>query len=98
MRSEKRSTAIAKWVLSMIHPSIMNYTQVIADGKNLHQLVRKYWDGIIVGVGNLNPKEAEEALQEGTINVAAVGRPLVANTDFVYRVKYGESLEEYDAK
>ncbi|WP_410983300.1 alkene reductase [Bacillus cereus] len=84
--------------LTMIHPSTMNYTQVIADGKNLHQLVRKYWNGIIVGVGNLNPKEAEEALQEGAIDVAAFGRPLIANPDFVHRVKYGESLEEYDAK
>ncbi|MEI4828500.1 alkene reductase [Bacillus sp. FJAT-53711] len=84
--------------LTMIHPSTMNYTQVIADGKNLHQLVRKYWDGIIVGVGNLNPKEAEEALQEGTIDVAAFGRPLISNPDFVHRVKHGESLEEYDAK
>ncbi|MGG0240141.1 alkene reductase [Bacillus rhizoplanae] len=84
--------------LTMIHPSTMNYTQVIADGKNLHQLVRKYWEGIIVGVGNLNPKEAEEALQEGTIDVAAFGRPLISNPDFVHRVKHGESLEEYDAK
>ncbi|PGC33570.1 alkene reductase [Bacillus pseudomycoides] len=84
--------------LTMIHPSTMNYTQVIADGKNLHQLVRKYWNGIIVGVGNLNPKEAEEALQEGTIDVAAFGRPLISNPDFVHRVKCGESLEEYDAK
>ncbi|WP_243523583.1 alkene reductase [Bacillus pseudomycoides] len=84
--------------LTMIHPSTMNYTQVIADGKNLHQLVRKYWDGIIVGVGNLNPKEAEEALQEGTIDVASFGRPLISNPDFVHRVKRGESLEEYDAK
>ncbi|PFE05324.1 alkene reductase [Bacillus cereus] len=84
--------------LTMIHPSTMNYTQVIADGKNLHQLVRKYWEGIIVGVGNLNPKEAEEALQEGTIDVAAFGRPLISNPDFVHRVKRGESLGEYDAK
>ena len=84
--------------LTMIHPSTMNYTQVIANGKNLHQLVRKYWNGIIVGVGNLNPKEAEEALQEGAIDVAAFGRPLIANPDFVHRVKCGESLEEYDAK
>lgn len=61
--------------LTMIHPSTMNYTQEIADGKNFHQLVRKYWDGTIVGVGNLNPKEAEEALQEGTIDVVAFGRP-----------------------
>ena len=84
--------------LTMIHPSTMNYTQEIADGKNFHQLVRKYWDGTIVGVGNLNPKEAEEALQEGTIDVAAFGRTLIANPDFVHRIKHAESLVEYDAK
>ncbi|MGM2836947.1 alkene reductase, partial [Bacillus cereus group sp. Bce025] len=80
--------------LTMIHPSTMNYTQEIADGKNFHQLVRKYWEGTIVGVGNLNPKEAEEALQEGTIDVAAFGRPLIANPDFVHRIKHAESLVE----
>ncbi|MGE1129550.1 alkene reductase [Bacillus wiedmannii] len=84
--------------LTMIHPSTMNYTTVIADGKNFHQLVRKYWEGTIVGVGNLNPKEAEEALQEGTIDVVAFGRPLIANPDFVHRIKNAESLVEYDAK
>ncbi|MDM5189294.1 alkene reductase [Bacillus sp. DX4.1] len=84
--------------VTMIHPSTMNYTQIIADGKNLHQLVRKHWNGVIVGVGNLNPQEAEDALQEGTIDVAAFGRPLIANPNFVHRVKNGERLVEYDAK
>ncbi|MDQ0418879.1 N-ethylmaleimide reductase [Croceifilum oryzae] len=84
--------------LTMIHPSTMDYTRVISDGKNFHQLVRKYWDGIMVGVGSLNPKEAEKSLQEGTIDVAAFGRPLIANPDFVHRLKQGESFVEYDAK
>ncbi|SFX54528.1 N-ethylmaleimide reductase [Thermoactinomyces sp. DSM 45891] len=84
--------------LMMIHPSTMDYTQVISEGKNFHQLVRKYWDGIMVGVGGLNPKEAETSLQEGTIDVAAFGRPLIANPDFVHRLKHGESFVEYDAK
>lgn len=83
---------------TMIHPSIMQFTRVLADGKTMHQLVRKYWDGVIVGVGTLDPETAEQALREGTIDVAAFGRPLIANPDFIHRLKNGEELEEYDAK
>ena len=74
----------------------MDFQQVLADGKTLHQLVRKYWDGVIIGVGNLNPEIAEQALQEGTIDVAAFGRPLIANPDFLHRIKNGDELIEYD--
>ncbi|MGG1661146.1 alkene reductase [Brevibacillus sp. NRS-1366] len=83
---------------TMIHPSTMQFTRVLADGRTMHQLVRKYWDGVIVGVGTLDPRNAEQALAEGTIDVAAFGRPLIANPDFVHRLKNGEELEEYDAK
>jgi N-ethylmaleimide reductase len=82
----------------LLHPSTMEFTQVIADGKTMHQLVRKYWDGVIVGVGNLNPETAEQALAEGTIDIAAFGRPLIANPDYLHRVKAGEPLVEYNAK
>jgi len=83
---------------TMIHPSIMQFTRVLADGQTLHQLVRKYWDGVIVGVGTLDPDTAEQALADGTIDVAAFGRPLIANPDFLHRVKNGEELVEYEAK
>ncbi len=83
---------------TMIHPSVREFTQVLADGKTMHQLVRKYWDGIIVGVGNLDPETAEQSLSEGTIDVAAFGRPLIANPDFLHRVKSGRDLEVYDAR
>jgi N-ethylmaleimide reductase len=84
--------------VKMIHPStaMMDFTEVFADGKTLHQLVRKYWDGVIIGVGQLNPAIAEQALQGGTIDVAAFGRPLIANPDFLHRIKNGEELIEYD--
>jgi 2,4-dienoyl-CoA reductase-like NADH-dependent reductase (Old Yellow Enzyme family) len=84
--------------VTMIHPSTMNFNQVLANGKTMHQLVRKYWDGVIIGVGNLDPVTAEQALEEGTIDVAAFGRPLIANPDFLHRVKNGKNLVEYDAK
>ncbi|OLO26339.1 alkene reductase, partial [Alkalihalophilus pseudofirmus] len=83
---------------TMIHPSTMQFTNVLADGKTMHQLVRKYWDGVIIGVGNLDPETAENALIEGTIDVAAFGRALIPNPDFLTRLKNGEKLEEYEAR
>lgn len=82
--------------VKMIHPSTMDFAQVLADGKTLHQLVRKYWDQFIIGVGNLNPEKAEQALNDGTIDVGAFGRPLIANPDFLHRIKNGKELIEYD--
>ena len=84
--------------VKMIHPSTMDFMKVLADGKTMHQLVRKYWDGSIVGVGNLDPNTAESALQTGDIDVAAFGRPLLSNPDFIARMKSGEPLVEYVAK
>ncbi|MBD8501135.1 alkene reductase [Paenibacillus arenosi] len=83
--------------LTMIHPSTMDFSQVIADGLTLHELVRTYWDGIIIGVGNLNPEIAEQAVQTGTIDTAAFGRPFLANPDLVSRVSQGEAFIAFDA-
>lgn len=84
--------------MTMIHPSTMEFTKTIADGKTMHQLVRKYWDGVIVGVGDLDAETAEQAITEGTIDIAAFGRPLLANPDFLHRVEKGEEIIPYDAK
>ncbi|MGG1678512.1 alkene reductase [Neobacillus sp. NRS-1170] len=83
---------------TMIHPSIMQFDQVLADGKTMHQLVRKYWDGIIIGVGGFNPELANQAIEEGNIDVAAFGRPYISNPDFIHRLKNGIEIEEYDVK
>ncbi|MBT2730265.1 alkene reductase [Bacillus sp. ISL-75] len=83
---------------TMIHPSIMQFDRVLANGKTMHQLVRKYWDGVIIGVGTLNPEMANQAIEEGIIDVAAFGRPLISNPDFIHRLKIGKELEEYDVK
>lgn len=51
----------------------------------------------MIGVGNLTPELAEEAIQEGTIDLAAFGRPLLANPDFVRRIRAGAPLTAYDS-
>lgn len=82
--------------LTIIHPSTPNFTEILDDGMTLHQWVRKYWEGIIIGVGNLDPELASKAIAEGTIDLAAFGRPLLANPDFVERIKNNTKLESYN--
>lgn len=84
--------------VKMIHPSTMEFTKPIARGLTMHELVRSHWDGIIVGVGGLDPETAEAALEKGTIDVAAIGRPLIANPDYLARIKHEEKLVDYEAK
>lgn len=84
--------------LSMLHPSTNDFGQVIANGLTLHQLVRKFWDGIIIGVGNMTSQLAEQAVQEGTIDLAAFGRPFLANPDLVSRLERGVALTAYDRR
>lgn len=84
--------------LTMLHPSTMNFDQVIAEGKTLHELVRQYWDGIIIGVGDLTPDRAEQAVQGGIMDVAAFGRPFLANPDLVSRVTQGEDLVAFNGR
>jgi N-ethylmaleimide reductase len=84
--------------VKMIHPSTDQFTRVLAGGKTLHQLVRKYYEHVIIGVGDLTAAIAEQGLQEGSIDLAAFGRPLIANPDFLHRIKNSQELIDYDAR
>ncbi|WP_053070380.1 oxidoreductase [Alkalihalobacillus pseudalcaliphilus] len=83
--------------IEILHPSTNDFSQKITTNMTFHQLVRKYWDGVIIGVGKLDVETANEAIQEGTIDIAAFGRPLLANPDFVQKVKMGKGLNSYQS-
>ncbi len=82
--------------VKIIHPSMLNFYEDVKDGKSLYEIVRNYWSGPIIGVGDLTPDSAERALEAGWIDVAAIGRPLIANPDYLHRIKQNEPLVEYD--
>jgi N-ethylmaleimide reductase len=77
---------------------MLDFYEDVQNGQNLYEITRKYWDGPIIGVGDLTPESAEKALQAGWIDVAAIGRPLISNPDYLQRIKNGDALVEYDAK
>lgn len=80
-----------------IHPSTNRFAETMADGQTIHELVRKHWDGAIIGVGGLTVPAAAKAIGEGTIDLAAFGKPMLANPDFVQRIKDGDMMQPYDA-
>lgn len=83
--------------LKILHPSTNQFTKIFTKGMTFHQAVREHWNGTIIGVGNLDYESAASAIKAGTIDLAAFGRPLLANPDFVQRLKAGTSLTPYDA-
>lgn len=84
--------------IQILHPSTNHFTERIQEDMTLHQLVRKYWRGIIIGVGDLDIETAAQAIEEGTVDLAAFGRPLLANPDFIHRIKNGKELIPYNSK
>lgn len=84
--------------IQTIHPSVKSFTTTLVNDMTLHQLAKKYWDGYLIGVGSLDiPTASHQAIEEGTI-LAAFGHPLLANPDFVQRIKTGKDLIPYNAK
>ncbi|MGP4081584.1 alkene reductase [Pseudalkalibacillus sp. R45] len=90
--------AFRKVGIKILHPSVHQFDKVLKNGQTLHELVREYWYDTIIGVGNLNPCVADTALEKNIINLAAFGRPLLANPDFVSKLKKETPLESYDSK
>ncbi|TYP74648.1 alkene reductase [Paenibacillus methanolicus] len=82
--------------LRVIHPSTNSFAQPIAGGRKFHELVRQRWDGAIIGVGGLTADAADEAIRAGIIDLAAFGRPLLANPDFAARLRGGQPLVAYE--
>lgn len=83
--------------ISILHPSTNHFTETLVNGMTLHELVRKYWKGVIIGVRDLDESLAETSIKEGTIDLAAFGRPILANPDFFQRVTHGRALNVFDS-
>ncbi|MCQ6268736.1 alkene reductase [Fictibacillus sp. WQ 8-8] len=84
--------------IHILHPSTNDFTETIFNRRTLHQLIRQYWDGPIIGVGNLDPDTASDAITEGTIDLAAFGRSLLANPDFVKKMEEELPLIPYNSE
>jgi N-ethylmaleimide reductase len=83
--------------LKLLHASNLDYAEVIPGlDEALCAFTRKHWPGKLIGVGSLDAVQAEAALAKGEMDLAAWGRALIANPDFVSRLKMGLEPRPYD--
>ena len=57
--------------------------------------LRANYSKTLVGVGGYSAETGSQAIADNKFDLLAIGRPLIANPDYVAKVKAGETLVEY---
>jgi len=65
------------------------------EGKTTSEFLRAGYKGTLVGVGSYSFESAKAAINEGKFDLIAIGRPLIANPDYISKVSNGEELVPY---
>ncbi len=66
------------------------------DGR-VSKYLRETYSKTLIGVGSYTPQAGAEAIQANKFDLLAIGRPFIANPDYVSRVQHNLELAEYDA-
>lgn len=64
-------------------------------GGRASSYIRSRYNKTLVGVGSYTAQTASRAISEGKFDLIAIGRPFIANPDYIPRVRRGDNLVEY---
>jgi 2,4-dienoyl-CoA reductase-like NADH-dependent reductase (Old Yellow Enzyme family) len=64
-------------------------------GGRASSYVRANYHNTLVGVGSYTAETASQAIDEDKFNLVAIGRPFIANPDYVAKVRQGKQLTPY---
>lgn len=105
MESDPRDTKVFEHLLrtlnrrdlAYIHTGIFDDTMQFEDlGGTATAFLRKHYNGTVVGCGSYTPEMAAEAIAAHKFDLIAIGRPFIANPDYVERVRTDQPLHPYD--
>ncbi len=65
-------------------------------GSGATQYLRKNYQGNVIGCGSYTFDRAAELIEANGADLVAIGRPLIANPDYIERVSENRELIEYD--
>ena len=60
--------------------------------------IRANYNKTLVGVGSYTAESASDAIDNNKFDLVAIGRPFIANPDYVAKVREGKDLTPYDDK
>ncbi|MFY2508929.1 alkene reductase [Vibrio pectenicida] len=104
MESDPRDKQVFDYLLHALESRELCYLHVgIFDdnmtfdylGGKVSDYMRAHYSNTLMGVGGFTPETGNAALVAGKFDLLAIGRPLIANPDYVAKVKAGEALIDY---
>ncbi|MCG9767853.1 alkene reductase [Pseudoalteromonas piscicida] len=105
MDGDQRDRAVFDFLISALNSRNLAYLHVgIFDdamefeylGGSVSAYLRSIYKGTLVGVGSYTAASGAEAIQNQQFDLLAIGRPFIANSDYVEKVKAGQAVKEYD--
>lgn len=85
--------SIDKLGLRLLDVSCANADYYQTSGKII-RMIRNLWPHFIIGGASLTPQLAEKELEEDWTEMITWGRSILANPDFITRIKEGKELKE----
>ncbi len=64
-------------------------------GGTASSYVRTNYNNTLVGVGSYTAETASKAIENDNFNLIAIGRPFIANPDYVEKIRKGEEITPY---
>lgn len=104
MEPDNRDRQVSDYLLKALESRDLSYLHVgifddsmsfdYLDG-TVSEYMRSNYSKTLMGVGGFTPETGNAALESGKFDLLAIGRPLIANPDYIEKVKSGSVLTEY---
>ena len=87
---------LQKRQLAYLHIGIFEDDMVFEylDGR-ASDFVRKRYNGTLIGVGGFTGESASQAIDDNRFDLVAIGRPFIANPDYINKLINQQPLTEY---
>ncbi|QTL35517.1 alkene reductase [Pseudoalteromonas viridis] len=104
MQADPRDKAVFDYLLAQLELRTLAFVHIgIFDdamefdflGGRVSDYVRANYSNTLVGVGGFTPQTGEQALRDARFDLLAIGRPFIANPDYVEKVRQGKPLTAY---
>lgn len=81
--------------LAYVHTGMVDDSYQTQLGATVTQYIRSHYKGTVIANGGYDAAGGREALLKGESDLIAIGRPLIANPDYIEKVRTNQGLTAY---
>lgn len=105
MEPDPRDAAVFRHLLAQLSQRGLAYvhTGIFDDGMTFDYLggsatafLRQHYQGTVIACGSYSAESAAKAIREEAFDLVAIGRPFIANPDYISKIQEDRELTSYD--